>query len=391
MSYKDFMYDGFDEKTGELNLERVKENFAKEKANVNILLMGKTGVGKSSLVNAVFGEEIAKTGVGSPVTQNLEKYELKEKGLTLWDTKGIEAKDYEDTRLNVFSVIKETFESLNKNNVPHVAWLCIKEPSKRIEDCDIELLKLTKSFDIPTIVVFTDTEFEAGDEFVSEAQKIINEKNKLSGFIKDRYIRVNSVEYSFRGTNVTTEGLDELVALTLDCLEESNESVKKHFKTIQRVNNKVRLEAMKDNSTKVVNWASAAAATAGASPIPGSDAPIIAGIQSTMIYKINSHFDVSLETSASTTLITGILGTTALASVGKTIVGNILKFIPIAGSIAGATISATTAAALTKAIGEAYIAVLEHYYNVDSGEVELPEGTTALLDMFKTFFNPVKS
>ena len=166
MNYKEFMYDGFDEKTGELNLESLKENFAKEKANVNILLMGKTGVGKSSLVNAVFGEEIAKTGVGSPVTQNLEKYELKEKGLTLWDTKGIEAKDYEDTMLNVVSEIEETFESLNKDNVPHVAWLCIKEPSKRIEDCDIELLKLTKRFDIPTIVVFTDTGFEAGDEFV---------------------------------------------------------------------------------------------------------------------------------------------------------------------------------------------------------------------------------
>ena len=54
------------------------------------------------------------------------------------------------------------------------------------------------------------------------------------------------------------------------------------------------------------------------------------------------------------------------------------------------TISATTAATLTKAIGEAYIAVLEHYYNVDSGEVKVPEGTATLLEMFKTFFNPVK-
>ncbi|OOQ05751.1 GTP-binding protein, partial [Helicobacter pylori] len=31
---------------------------------MNVLLMGATGVGKSSLINALFGKEIAKAGVG---------------------------------------------------------------------------------------------------------------------------------------------------------------------------------------------------------------------------------------------------------------------------------------------------------------------------------------
>ncbi|GAA6946474.1 hypothetical protein ID0007_05390 [Helicobacter pylori] len=46
-----------------------------------------TGVGKSSLINALFGQEIAKAGTGKPVTQHLEKYVDEEKGLILWDTR----------------------------------------------------------------------------------------------------------------------------------------------------------------------------------------------------------------------------------------------------------------------------------------------------------------
>ena len=35
---------------------------------VNILVAGKTGVGKSTLINAVFRGELARTGAGKPVT-----------------------------------------------------------------------------------------------------------------------------------------------------------------------------------------------------------------------------------------------------------------------------------------------------------------------------------
>lgn len=55
---------------------------------VNIILVGASGAGKSSTVNALFNMELAKVGVGvDPQTQVIEKYELD--NLIIWDTPGL--------------------------------------------------------------------------------------------------------------------------------------------------------------------------------------------------------------------------------------------------------------------------------------------------------------
>ncbi len=131
-----FLGDSFtlDGKEGGLNMGKLHEAIKKEKPIMNILLMGATGVGKSSLINALFGKEIAKAGVGTPITQHLEKYVDEEKGLILWDTKGIEAKDYKDTMESIKKEMEGSFKTLDEKEAVDVVYLCVKETSGRVQE-----------------------------------------------------------------------------------------------------------------------------------------------------------------------------------------------------------------------------------------------------------------
>ncbi len=239
-----------------------------------------------------------------------------------------------------------------------------------------ELLSLTKKWNIPTIVIFTNTQEKAGDAFVKEAQKIINEEWGFGGFVK-AYVRVNSVAYSFRGMEVPVEGLKELVDETKKCLIDAKKNKQNHFLLIQKANIQVRKQAMIDESKTIIHVASGAAGGVGLIPIPFSDALAIAPIQAGMIYKMNDAFEVKMEDSVAASLITGLLGVTAVAQVGRTLVNGLLKFIPVVGSVAGGA----TAAIITEGIGFAYLKVLEKCFNDETGEVELPA-----MDTIKSLF-----
>lgn len=65
--------------------ETILENPFKNQNHFNALLLGKTGVGKSTLINGIFNfsqEEGEKTGVGKPITTEFNEYTSNErKGL----------------------------------------------------------------------------------------------------------------------------------------------------------------------------------------------------------------------------------------------------------------------------------------------------------------------
>ncbi len=97
---------------------------------------------------------------------------------------------------------------------------------------------------------------------------------------------------------------------------------------------------------------------------------------------MNDAFGMDLENSVAASLITGLLGVTAVAQVGRTLVNGLLKFIPGVGSVAGAVISGATAVAITEGIGFAYLKVLEKCFNDETGEVKLP-AVDVITSLFK--------
>lgn len=226
-------------------------------------------------------------------------------------------------------------------------------------------------------MVFTNTQAEAGDAFVQESQKIINEEWGFKGFVK-AYVRVNSVAFSFRGLKVPVEGLEELVAETEKYLSDAKENKKKHFLSIQKANIQKRKQAMIEECKTIIHVASGAAGAAGLIPIPFSDALAIVPIQAGMIYKMNDAFGVKMKDSVAASLITGLLGVTAVVQVGRTLVNGLLKFIPVVGSVA----RGATAAVITEGIGFAYLKALKKCFNDETGEVKLPAMDT-IIPLFK--------
>ncbi len=237
-----------------------------------------------------------------------------------------------------------------------------------------ELLSFAKNWNIPTIVIFTNTQEKAGDTFVKETKEIIDEEWGFKGFIK-AYARVNSVAFLFRGVEIPVEGLKELVDETKKCLLDA---VRNHFLRVQKIKIQERKQAMIDKSKTIIHVASGAAGGVGLIPIPFSDALAIAPIQAGMIYKMNDAFGMDLEESVATSLITGLLGVTAVAQVWRTLVNGLLKFIPVVGSVAGSA----TAVIITEGIGFAYLKVLEKCFNDNTGEVKLP-AVDVITSLFK--------
>ncbi len=262
-----------------------------------------------------------------------------------------------------------------------VAYLCVKETSSRVEEREKELLSFAKEWNIPTIVIFTNTQEKAGDAFVKESQRVVDEEWGFKGFIR-AYVRVNSVAYSFRGMEVPIEGLKELVDETKKCLIDAKKNKQNHFLLIQKANIQAQKQAMIDKSKTIIHVASGAAGAAGLIPIPFSDALAIAPIQAGMIYKMNDAFGVKMKDSVATSLITGLLGFTPIGQTAKTIVANLVKCIPGVGSVVGAIISGTTAAIITEGIGFAYLKALETCFNDETGEVKLPAMDT-IIPLFK--------
>lgn len=76
---------------------------------INILITGATGCGKSSTINALFGNNVAKVGQGAtPETMDIVRYEY-ENNIILWDSPGLgdgKKADERDTK-GIISKLKE--------------------------------------------------------------------------------------------------------------------------------------------------------------------------------------------------------------------------------------------------------------------------------------------
>lgn len=105
---------------------------------------------------------------------------------------------------------------------------------------------------------------------------------------------------------------------------------------------------MKNKSVTANRWilgAGASAATIGASPIPGSDFVPLVSLQVGLMLKLSTLYGKPISKDNAKELIIA----TVVGNVGKTIFRQIMKFVPGAGMVVGASV----AGAMTVALGHA--------------------------------------
>ncbi len=109
---------------------------AREIGRFNLAIFGKTGVGKSTLVNAIFGEDVAETGIGQPVTQGSHLYLHADGHFGVLDTRGLEIGTDDATILDELETYIKDMRRQPQADQVHVAWYCVRAGDRRFEDTE---------------------------------------------------------------------------------------------------------------------------------------------------------------------------------------------------------------------------------------------------------------
>ena len=300
---------------------------AEEVGRFNLAIFGKTGVGKSTLVNAIFGSEIAATGIGAPVTRDEHLYLHQSGTLGVLDTRGLEV-----GRDNAALIAELTDYLHGMRRKPladqlHVAWYCVRSGDRRFEDTEADFISALADLGLPVILVLTQVP-RSGSRVHPDAEALAAQIGALGLPIADGLIHYTMAqEDEFTGQGAY--GLQELLDATF---RSAPSGVEHAITSAQRIDFKRK----RDRAEAAIKLATGAATTAGASPIPFSDAAILVPIQLTMMASIAVTYGISVERSTAASMAATAAATTA----GRSLVGNLIKFVPGAGTAVAGTINA---------------------------------------------------
>lgn len=185
------------------------------KSKCNLLIIGQAGVGKSTLINAIFKDKLAATGVGEPVTKNIKSYEIPGSNLRIYDTPGLEVNNLQKVKKDVFDEIKKLRKQKAENHI-HFTWYCIHEDTKRLLAEERKWIEELIKEKIKVIIVLTKQVYN--NEFFDylneqELPKIIRVGTEPKKVVE----QISQQVYS---PKLDTPGLESLVKTTTELIPE---------------------------------------------------------------------------------------------------------------------------------------------------------------------------
>lgn len=335
--------------------EKIMEELTKARkklTHLNIMVLGKTGVGKSTLINNTFSETLAETGIGKPVTHQIRKYEKEEFPLSIYDTPGLELggeNALDELLKEIVEVITDGIKTGDISKAIHCIWYCVSTTSHRFEEAEKQFINKfldeTNKYNIPVILVLTQSYSK------KDAKELKSEIEKENLAIA-QIVPVLAEDYEIdEEYTAKAFGLEKLTEVTNNIIPEA---VRNTLVAVQKAN--IQLKKMKAQA--IIATSTTAAVATCAVPIPLSDAAMLVPEQIAMLVGITAVFGLPIEKATICSLISATIGTTGTTIAGKSIVSGLLKLIPGVGSLASLAISGSTAASLTAALGEAYTGIM---------------------------------
>lgn len=326
----------------------------------NVLVIGNSGTGKSTLINAVLGEECAKTGGGSAgVTDKLEIYESSNPKVPfrIIDTIGFEP-SFLKRRAAINAVRKWSKDAAKEgdtDNDINVIWFCVEGTSRKLFPDAIRSLsqatELWKS--VPVIVVITKS--------YSQPERAENIRMVQEAFSKEKRFQGKSIPvipvvaktYLLTETAFAApEGITELIDATNAAMPEGKQAAKKDIAEFI-------LKRKHSMAQGVVAACAAAGAAVGAAPFPFADAAVLTPLEIGEINALAAIYGLKKGEESKKFLDTIIEVGTVSAAAKAAI--SALKAVP-GLNIAAGVLNAAIAGSIVAAIGEGSIYAFEKVY-----------------------------
>lgn len=332
---------------------------------INIVVAGISGVGKSTLLNAAFGDELAEAGIGKPVTDKIQLYEKANYPIRIYDTVGFELNVLTKWKSmnGIQQLVRRTKRTKTQTDDIHCLWYCVSASGARIQGPELKFMKYFRDKGIPVILVLTKAYSKKDADALAEAAKA-----KIPGI---QTVAVVAQDTEF----MQAYGVDELINKTASILPEA---LQNSFAAAQ----KPEVQLKRSAATKIV--AVTMATNFGTGFVPILNAPIMLGAQSTMLKKITSIYEVNLSTHQLETVVASSLGLLGAVTLGKSAAASLLAVVPQLTLITG-TVSGAVAAAITGALGYAYIELMEMVVagKIDLSQMAPKEVTDVFVDLIK--------
>lgn len=324
----------------------------------NVLVIGNSGVGKSTLINAVLGEERAETGWGTiGTTKELAIYSSEKLPFRIIDTVGFEPSLLKELKA-INAVKKWSKDSAKKgyeDNKINVIWFCVEGTSRKLFPKTIrDLSRATSMWEsVPVIVVITKS--YSVPEREQNIEMVNNAFLKLKRYTKNlrKVIPVVASTYVLNDNAFAApEGITEIIDATNELMPEGIRASETDIGTF-KLNRK---RAMAHGVTGV---STAAAVVVGAVPIPFADAIILSPIEIALVNALAQIYGIS-KNEESKRFINSIVevGTVSLAA--KSAI-NVLKAIP-GVNLGASVLNAIIAGSIVAALGEGTIYAFEQVY-----------------------------